>query len=233
MRILEIYSQHMTWLVDQFRRLAGMKDASQSDVFLQDNSSRRIRVRVAVGAATVAGIAIVVIAILSSTIATAGNQVHVPLDLTTSPLVITKEQTSPFGTVLIHVIGEVTSPGIYELESGSRVIDAVMAAGGMGPLASECGINLAREVRDGEQIVIPSQQTGCSAGEDNATDSLVSLNQATSEQFDSLPGIGPTLADRIIQWRESNNGFSSVEQLNEVSGIGDKLFAGIKDLVSL
>lgn len=223
----------MSWLGDQFRRLAGLDDASQSDVFLQDNSSHRIRVRVAVGAATVAGLAIVVIAILSSTIASAGNQVHVPLDLTASPLVTTEDETSPLGTVLIHVIGEVTSPGIYELESGSRVIDAVMAAGGLSPQATECGINLAREVRDGEQIVISSQQAGCATGEGSATGSLVSLNQATAEQFDSLPGIGPTLADRIVQWRDSNNGFSSVDQLNEVSGIGDKLFAGIKDLVSL
>lgn len=223
----------MSWLVDQFRRFAGMDDASQSDDFLQRGTARRLRVRIAVGAATVAGLTIVVIAILSSTIATAGNQVEVPLDLTASPVLTSMEGSNSLGTVLIHVIGEVKSPGIYELESGSRVIDAVMAAGGLGPQASECGVNLAREVKDGEQIVIPSQQAGCVTVEGSDSGSLVSLNQATAEQFDSLPGIGPTLADRIVQWRESNNGFSSVDQLNEVSGIGDKLFAGIKDLVSL
>ncbi len=210
-----------------------MDDASQSDVFLQRGTARRLRVRIAVGAATVAGLTIVVIAILSSTIATAGNQVDIPLDLTASPGLTSMENSNSLGTVLIHVIGEVNSPGIYELESGSRVIDAVMAAGGLGTQASECGINLAREVKDGEQIVIPSQQAGCDTGEGSKTGSLVSLNQATAEQFDSLPGIGPTLADRIVQWRDTNNGFSSVDQLNEVSGIGDKLFAGIKDLVSL
>ena len=210
-----------------------MDDASQSDDFLQGGATRRIRVRIAVGAATVAGLAIVVIAILSSTIASAGNQVDVPLNLTASPGLTSMDDSNSLGVVLIHVIGEVNSPGIYELESGSRVIDAVMAAGGLGPQASECGINLAREVKDGEQIVIPSQQTGCATGGGSETGSLVSLNQATAEQFDSLPGIGPTLADRIVQWRDTNNGFSSVDQLNEVSGIGDKLFAGIKDLVSL
>ena len=223
----------MSWLVDQFKRLVGMDDASESDVFLQGRASHRIRVRIVVGTATVAGLSIVVIAILSSTINSSGDQVQVPLDLRASPALSTVEDTNTLGAVLIHVIGEVQRPGIYELESGSRVIDAVMAAGGFNSQASECGINLAREVKDGEQIVISSQQTGCVPSEGSATGSLVSLNQATAEQFDSLPGIGPTLADRIVQWRDSNNGFSSVDQLNEVSGIGDKLFAGIKDLVSL
>ncbi len=223
----------MSWLVDQFKRLVGMDDASESDVFLQGRASHRIRVRIVVGTATVAGLSIVVIAILSSTINSSGDQVQVPLDLRASPTLTTAEDTNTLGAVLIHVIGEVQRPGIYELESGSRVIDAVMAAGGFSSHASECGINLAREVKDGEQIVISSQLIGCDPNEGSATGSLVSLNQATAEQFDSLPGIGPTLADRIIQWRDSNNGFSSVDQLNEVSGIGDKLFAGIKDLVSL
>lgn len=223
----------MSWLVDQFRRLAGMDDAFQSDGYLESNTPRRIKVRIAVGAATVAGIAIVAIAIVASTIASASNQVIVPLDLTASPELSTVEDPNPLGAVLIHVIGEVNNPGIYELESGSRVIDAVMAAGGMAPHASECGINLAREVKDGEQIAIPPQQDGCDSGKGSETGSLLSLNQANTEQFDSLPGIGPTLADRIVQWRQSNNGFSSIDQLNEVSGIGDKLFAGIKDLVSL
>ena len=223
----------MTWIVNQFKRVFGISDDVHSDSFQQGTQAGRLRVKIAVGAATIAGLVIVVIAILASTISSAGTQVRIPRELTASPVLSPLGDTPSFGEVLIHVIGEVNNPGIYEIESGSRVIDAVMAAGGMSSLASECGINLAREVKDGEQIVIPSEVTGCPEYMDSDSGALLSLNQATAEQFDTLPGIGPTLAERIIQWREKNNGFSSIDQLNEVSGIGDKLFAGVKELVSL
>ena len=135
---------------------------------------------------------------------------------------------------MVHVVGEVNAPGMYELEADSRVIDAVMAAGGLTSNAAECAVNLARTVNDGEQLNIPALTQGCSPSQ-SGTDSgsPLSLNAASAEQFDSLPGIGPTLADRIIQFRDAQGGFSSVDQLNDVSGIGDKLFAGLKDLVTL
>jgi competence protein ComEA len=223
----------MNWIVTQVQRLLGRDDVVLDDPFSSAKKNNLVRVRVAVGAATITGLAIVIVAILTSTLSSVGNHVEVPLDLTATPSVSSDKATSPLGSVLIHVIGEVNSPGIYELESGSRVIDAVMAAGGLRQSASDCGVNLAREVNDGEQILIPSQQQACLGGTGQAVNTELSLNQATAEQFDSLPGIGPTLAGRIVQWRESNGGFSSLDQLNEVSGIGDKLFAGLKDLVTL
>ena len=223
----------MKWLVPHFRRIAGLDEEDHHDLFELGRKPSRIRVKVAIGAATVAGLAVIVLSIATSLISSSGSQVELPVDLTATPVDVSQHELPPLGSVLIHVVGEVNNPGIYELESGSRVIDAVMAAGGMSAGASECGVNLAREVNDGEQISIPSQQQGCSSGTGSSANTVISLNQATVEQFDSLPGIGPTLAERIVQWRESNSGFSSVDQLNEVSGIGDKLFAGLKDLVSL
>lgn len=223
----------MTSILTGIRHLVGLEDVDQADPFRQNHVTNRVRVRVAVGAATVAGLLIVILAIVSSTLSSVGKQVEIPIDLTATPGITEVQDTRSLGEVLIHVVGEVNRPGIYELQDGSRVIDAVMAAGGLRTDASECGVNLARELKDGEQISIPSHQQGCSANSGETVGSTLSLNQSTAEQFDSLPGIGPTLAERIVQWRESNNGFSSVDQLNEVSGIGDKLFAGIKDLVSL
>jgi competence protein ComEA len=222
----------MKWIARLLQRLLGRDDVETEDPFNSGQKQRHIRVKVAVGAATLAGLVFVVVAILSSTLNTAGKSVEVPLDLAISADGSSSPVPMPLGGVLIHVIGEVNSPGIYELETGSRVIDAVMAAGGLTSGASDCGVNLAREVKDGEQIAIPSGQQSCTTAS-QATDGILSLNQATAEQFDSLPGIGPTLAERIVQWREANSGFSTIDQLNDVSGIGEKLFAGLKDLVQL
>ena len=107
-----------------------------------------------------------------------------------------------------------------------------MAAGGFNGEPSECSLNLARPVADGEQLVVNSSEQGCTETS-GFTEGKVSLNNASETDLDTLPGIGPTLAARIINWRESSGPFTSVEQLNEVSGIGDKLFAGVKDLLTL
>ena len=226
------YFLGMKWIVNLINQALG-RDAVEGDhPFGAGHKKGRIRVKVAVGAASIAGLVIVMVTIFFSGVSSAGNSVEVPLDLASTPLESGNHETSPLGVVLIHVIGEVNRPGIYELEYGSRVIDAVMAAGGLRPGASECGVNLAREVNDGEQIAIPSEQQTCGA-DSSTSGGTLSLNQATAEQFDSLPGIGPTLAERIVQWRDTHSGFSSIDQLNDVSGIGDKLFAGLKDLVTL
>jgi competence protein ComEA len=223
----------MNVLIDNLKRVMGLEDSATEDVFKGESIHRRIRVKLAVGSATIAGLAIVVIAIIASSITSVGKTVDIPQDLTASPIAGVNQPQYTLGSVLVHVIGEVNSPGIYELESGSRVIDAVMSAGGLLMSAAECGVNLAREVKDGEQLFIPSQDQNCMVNGSSDQGGTLSLNSATAEQFDSLPGIGPTLADRIVQWRNSNSGFASIDQLNEVSGIGDKLFAGIRDLVTL
>ena len=133
------------------------------------------------------------------------------------------------GSIYVHVVGEVREPGLYELELGSRVSDAIETAGGFTPDAEQSSVNLARNLSDGEQVIIASK----SQFKQGSGSSLVSLNRATLEDLDTLPGVGPALASRILDYRNSIGSFSDVRQLREVSGIGEKMFAKIKDLVTL
>jgi competence protein ComEA len=134
--------------------------------------------------------------------------------------------------IYVHVAGSVKAPGIYQLDSGSRVYDAVLAAGGFTPKANQASVNMARALTDGEQLVISTGPIGA-VFEGALSSSLISLNQASSSQLEDLPGVGPALAGRIIDWREANGGFKAKEDLLNVAGIGDKLFASVKDLVTL
>jgi competence protein ComEA len=132
----------------------------------------------------------------------------------------------------VHVVGEVKSPGMYQLPIGARLVDAVFAAGGLTEEADNSSVNLARELTDGEQIIVFStSQEGEAAG--TTTSGLVSLNRAGDKELEELPGIGPALAGRIIAWREANGGFKSVQDLLKVSGIGESLLSGVIDLVTL
>jgi competence protein ComEA len=132
----------------------------------------------------------------------------------------------------VHVVGEVQSPGMYQLPIGARLVDAVFAAGGLTEEADNASVNLARELTDGEQIIVFSiSQDGESPG--STSSGLISLNRAGDKELEELPGIGPALAGRIIAWREANGGFKSVQDLLKVSGIGESLLSGVIDLVTL
>lgn len=163
---------------------------------------------------------------------------------TQSPTATTPAEAESGGRIsgasfVVHVVGAVASPGLIVVSSGARVVDAVLLAGGLLPSADQCGINLARVVTDGEQLVVPSRAgpvVMCSVSVSSATAGVgasgkVSLSRATAAELDALPGVGPALAARIIDWRSAHGGFTAVSQLDQVSGIGVKLLAGLKPLV--
>jgi len=131
--------------------------------------------------------------------------------------------------VFVHVAGEVAKPGVYELPYGSRVFDAVAAAGGLSESANSASINLARIVDDGEQIVVTDSEGAVPVG----VIATININRATAAEFDSLPRIGPTIAERIVAFREENGPFGSVDELGNVPGIGDTTLAGIRDQLTL
>lgn len=145
--------------------------------------------------------------------------------------------------VIVHVAGAVARPGVYTMPGGSRVGDAVKEAGGPLRKAVLDGLNLARPLTDGEQVVVPDRSSaqvppGASAAASPgaagaAPTATVSLNQATVADLETLPGIGPVLAARIISHRDSVGGFKEVGELRDVPGIGEKTFQSLADLVSL
>lgn len=147
---------------------------------------------------------------------------------------------TPAPEVEVHVAGAVRRPGLVELPQGSRVDDAVAAAGGATHRADLASVNLARRLLDGEQIVVLRKGQTRAAGVaepptgGSATPGQpVDLNTATVAQLDGLPGVGPVLAQRIIDWRTAHGRFSSVDELTEVSGIGERTLADIRPLVRL
>ncbi|GAB2838144.1 ComEA family DNA-binding protein [Microbacterium insulae] len=141
--------------------------------------------------------------------------------------------------VYVHVSGAVAEPGLYVLGEGARVMDAVAAAGGFADDADRAAVNLARPVSDGEQLAVPAEgevpptadpATGAAGG---AAGGVVDLNTADLATLDTLPRIGPALAQRIIEWREANGRFTSVEDLLAVPGIGDKMLESLRELVTV
>lgn len=148
--------------------------------------------------------------------------------------------SAPTGLV-VHVAGKVRKPGVVTLPAGARVADAIQAAGGLRADAGTGSLNLARRVVDGEQLMVglpapttAMPQPGAGPAGSPATGAPaqpLDLNSATVEQFDALPGVGPVLAQRIIEYRTRHGGFRSVEQLQDVSGIGARRYAELRPLV--
>lgn len=135
--------------------------------------------------------------------------------------------------IYVYVCGEVLLPGVYELEQASRIAAAVEAAGGFTEAAAREVVNLAKRAEDGMQVVIPSMQEVSEAKLDQTRQELglVNLNTATTEELCSLSGIGQAKAEAILAYRAELGGFQGVEQLKEVTGIGESLFNKIKDNV--
>lgn len=146
-----------------------------------------------------------------------------------------KPEPSPTAEVVVEVVGKVRKPAVVTLPAGSRVLDAVEAAGGPKQGVDTTDQNLARVLVDGEQIRIgidPAPQTAPSAAP-GASGAPIDINTASMDALQEIPGVGPVLAQRIVTYREQNGGFSTVEQLLEVSGIGEATFAQMEPMVTV
>ena len=153
--------------------------------------------------------------------------------------------------IAIHIIGEVKKEGIVYLEKGSRIVDAIKEAGGATKEADLSQINLAYELQDGQKIYIPNKnekiseyitrssgnnviiEGNNSSVQTEGKENKVNINTANQNELDSLHGIGPSLAKRIIEYREENGNFKSIEELQNVKGIGDAKYSDIKDNVTV
>ena len=137
--------------------------------------------------------------------------------------------------LIVDVEGKVRRPGIVTLPKGSRVVDAIKAAGGLKGKANTATLNLARKLQDGEQILVGIEPApgGAPAGASGSAAGKVNLNSATMEQLDQLPGVGPVTAQSILDWRTKNGSFTKVEDLLDVKGIGQATLEDLRDLVTV
>ena len=171
-----------------------------------------------------------------------------PRPQASSPIVVSAPVPTPtlFSTptlalVRIHVSGAVRQPAVYKLPPGSIVQDAVDAAGGPASDADLERINLAVELRDQQQVYVPRKGeaappppvSGSEPGSAGPTEALINVNTATAAELEALPRIGPTMAQRIIEYREANGPFVAIEDIQNVPGIGPATFEGLKDLITV
>ncbi|MGH4001278.1 MAG: helix-hairpin-helix domain-containing protein [Pseudonocardiaceae bacterium] len=190
-------------------------------------------------------LALSLVAALAAVIAAVGvwRERPVPEPAPVLPLITAAEEPAPSAAphaapeVVVSVAGRVARPGLIRLPDGTRVADALVAAGGALPGTDLMGLNIARRLSDGEQLLVgvappPGQPIdGAAPGTPSGTSQKVDLNTATLEQLDVLPGVGPVTAQRILDWRAAHGRFTSVNQLREVTGIGQARLARLKDLV--
>ncbi len=204
-------------------------DGLDDDYFERPPGPRGHRWKVALGAGLGLVALIVVVAVGSHIFRSA---TPIPSVVVASRAEAEAENLSvPTLTVVVHVVGAVESPGVIELPENSRIVDALAKAGGAREDAILSGINLARVLFDGEQIVVPSQADEPAAVSIDAPPGLVSLSRGTSAELETLPRVGPATAARIIAWREENGPFTSVDDVLAVSGIGPATLEGFRALV--
>lgn len=181
-------------------------------------------------------------------------------ELNSKQEIITNEENSiniinekqSYETIVVHITGEVKKEGVIYLEKGARIIDAIKEAGGETKQADLSQVNLAYELQDGQKLYIPSKNekiseyiidesgqsiweskssTGLSGNKEDGKNVKVNINTATLEELDNLPGIGPSLAERIIEYREENGKFKSIEDIQNVKGIGESKYNDIKEKI--
>jgi len=143
-------------------------------------------------------------------------------------------------SALVQVAGEVNRPGVYSVQSGARVEQAVERAGGLTQHADPAGVNLVARVQDGQQVIVPRKGAAPAAAGSGASGAAapgaaagpISLSSASAAQLESLDGVGPTLAQRIVQYRQVHGGFRSLDELRQVQGIGEKRFDALRKAIS-
>ena len=198
------------------------------------------------------GIAVVVIlgAMLFTFAPSKDNQLHI---MSTEEQKANREgaysdslsEPAPERTIFVHVAGSVSAPGLYELQEGARVNDAIKLAGWFTAEADQTSLNLARALTDGEQLFVPSKNSESGSVASNASISLgsdanvsgtvpkINVNRANEGDLQSIPGVGPSLAAKIIKDRESNGPFASVDDLTRVSGIGEKKLESMREFITI
>ena len=135
-------------------------------------------------------------------------------------------------TMMVYVSGAVNLPGVVQLNSGARVMDAVKACGGLLPSADADKVNMAQVLKDGAQIIVP-EKTAAPAGTLLQAEGRISINTADEKALDSLPGIGPAMAKRIIEYRQQQGAFTQLEDLKKVRGLGPAKYEKLKDKITL
>jgi competence protein ComEA len=188
---------------------------------------------------------IALVAVVGVTVAGAGfwylRSLPAPVEVRSGPsealVAAPTASASPATVILVDVAGWVRRPGVYEFAEGARVIDAIDAAGGARPGAVLSSLNLAAPLVDGTQVLVPKESesaptTETGTGTSGAT-GLVNVNSATNAELETLPGIGEVIAQAIVDHRTENGPFTSVEQLVDVSGIGDATLESIRELVTV
>jgi competence protein ComEA len=188
---------------------------------------------------------IALVAVVGVTVAGAGfwyvRSLPAPVQVRSGPsealVAAPTASASPATVILVDVAGWVRRPGVYEFAEGARVIDAIDAAGGARPGAVLSSLNLAAPLVDGAQVLVPKESQSAPTTETGTETSgatgLVNVNNATNAELETLPGIGEVIAQAIVDHRTENGPFTSVEQLVDVSGIGDATLENIRELVTV
>ncbi|QNE47062.1 hypothetical protein F1C58_09240 [Glaciihabitans sp. INWT7] len=196
---------------------------------------RPVRARVGVGAAIVLVLVGLGIAVLVSAVGPGGATQSLPPSAPSTPGGSGPPRSAAGGvTIYVHILGAVAKPGLYLLRDGDRAVDAIAAAGGFTPAAEQAGLNLARPIVDGEQILVPAVgETPVITPGAPSAGGKVNINTADEAALETLPRVGPAMAKRILDWRAKNGRFTALEDLMSVTGVGQKTFDSLKDLVTL
>ena len=199
----------------------------------------------------VIGIAIIVILVLGFCGYQAWNVLTTPelsIEHSTSSNVEESNEAdqAQLSSIFVHITGEVKAPGLYELPQGARLSEAVNAAGGFTDNANDSSVNLARVLSDGEQVSVASKNSSnintgdvdssvseISPNSSNSAPNKININTASAEELMTLDGIGEATAEKIITYRQEQGSFKSIDEIKEVSGIGDKKYEAIKDFITV